>query len=398
LVLLTKVLVFAFRGFSADLFVVLLQSSKIFTRFRKFTFFHTFTHVPVNKGALGVHQVELVVDAREHFSDGRRVRDHAHGTLHASKITAWYNSWRLVVDTALETRWAPVHELDRALGLDRGNRSIHILWHDITTVHETRGHVLAVAWVTLGHHRGWFKDAVGDFSDRQLLVVRLLSRDHWRVRAQHEVDTWVWHQVGLEFRDINVQRTIETERRGERRDDLRNQTVQVGVRWAFNVERAATDIVDGFVVEHHSDIRVFQERVSREHRVIWLNDSRRHLWRRIDREAKLTLAAVVDRQTFEQKRAETRTSTTTDGVEHHEALETGTVIGELADAVKHQVYNFLANRVVATRVVVGRIFLARDNLLWVVELTVRARAHFVTHGRLEIHKHGAWHVLSSAGL
>uniref|UniRef100_K3X1U2 Uncharacterized protein n=1 Tax=Globisporangium ultimum (strain ATCC 200006 / CBS 805.95 / DAOM BR144) TaxID=431595 RepID=K3X1U2_GLOUD len=153
--------------------------------------------------------------------------------------------------------------------------------------------------------------------------------------------------------------------------------------------RSMSNVVDGFVVEHDGDIRVLQERVGREHRVVRLNNSRRHLWRRVDREAELALATVVDRQTFEHERTETRTSTTADGVEHHEALETSTVIGKLADAVEHQVDDLLADSVVATRVVVGGVFLARDDLLWVVELTVRARAHFVTHGWLEIHKHGA---------
>merc|ERR1712150_195300 len=55
-------------GFSrvgTDFFIVLLQSGKIFTSFREFTLFHTFSDVPVNESAFGVHEVELVVNARK---------------------------------------------------------------------------------------------------------------------------------------------------------------------------------------------------------------------------------------------------------------------------------------------------------------------------------------------
>jgi len=53
---------------------------------------------------------------------------------------------------------------------------------------------------------------------------------------------------------------------------------------------------------------------------------------------------------------------------------------------------------VATRVVVRRVLLAGDQLLRVVELAVRARAHLVDHGRLEVDEHRAGHVLARASL
>eukprot|EP00930_Biecheleria_cincta_P053391 TRINITY_DN3885_c0_g1_i4.p1 TRINITY_DN3885_c0_g1~~TRINITY_DN3885_c0_g1_i4.p1 ORF type:complete len:147 (+),score=21.62 TRINITY_DN3885_c0_g1_i4:42-482(+) len=50
---------------NADLFVVLLQCSQVFSCFTEFTLLHAFTHVVVHKGTFGVHQVELVVNARK---------------------------------------------------------------------------------------------------------------------------------------------------------------------------------------------------------------------------------------------------------------------------------------------------------------------------------------------
>jgi hypothetical protein len=75
----------------------------------------------VDEGALGVHQIELVVDTGEHLSDGSGVGDHADSALHLSQITTRDDSGGLVVDADLEASGAPVNELDGALGLDGGN-------------------------------------------------------------------------------------------------------------------------------------------------------------------------------------------------------------------------------------------------------------------------------------
>src|SRR3990167_7740873 len=115
---LTLVFGFAFSGVDSDFFVVLLEGSEIFTSMGKFAFLHTFSDVPVDEGSLCVHQVELVVESGEDFGDGGGVGDHAHGSHGCGKVSSWKIGWWFVVDTALETSWAPVDELDGSLGLD----------------------------------------------------------------------------------------------------------------------------------------------------------------------------------------------------------------------------------------------------------------------------------------
>jgi hypothetical protein len=209
LVLVTLVAVLTLVKLSTDLLVVLLERSQILTSLGELALLHTLTDVPVHEGALGVHEVELVVNAGEDLHNTGGVGDHAHGTLHLGQVTAGDDAGRLVVDSALEASRAPVHELDGALGLDCGHSSVHVLGNHITTVHEAACHVLAMAGVALGHHGGWLEGAVGDFSHGQLLVVGLLSRNDWSVGRKHEVDPRVGHQVGLELVHINVQSTIE---------------------------------------------------------------------------------------------------------------------------------------------------------------------------------------------
>merc|ERR1740121_3557797 len=114
----------------------------------------------MDEGSLGVHKIEFVINSGEDLSDGSRVGDHADGSHDLGEITTWDNGWWLIVDTALETSWAPVNELNGSLGLDGGNGSVDVLWNDITSVHHAAGHVFTVSWVTLGHHGGWLEGGV----------------------------------------------------------------------------------------------------------------------------------------------------------------------------------------------------------------------------------------------
>jgi len=75
------------------------------------------------------------------------------------------------------------------------------------------------------------------------------------------MDSWIWHQVGLELSYINVKGSVESEGGSQRGDDLSNESVQVGVGWSFNIEVSSADIIDGFVIKDHSDISVLKKRV-----------------------------------------------------------------------------------------------------------------------------------------
>jgi hypothetical protein len=75
------------------------------------------------------------------------------------------------------------------------------------------------------------------------------------------VNTGIRHQVGLEFGDINVKGTVKSQRGGQRGDDLGDESVKVGVGGSLDIELSSADIVNGFVVEHDSNVGVLEERV-----------------------------------------------------------------------------------------------------------------------------------------
>merc|ERR1712166_252328 len=103
--LITIALLFslALRSLDTNLFVILLESCEILTSFAELAFFHAFANIPVYEGALAVHEVKLVVDAREDLCNGSGVGDHAAGAHHLGKITTWNHGGWLVVDAALES-------------------------------------------------------------------------------------------------------------------------------------------------------------------------------------------------------------------------------------------------------------------------------------------------------
>ena len=66
-------------------------------------------------------------------------------------------------------------------------------------------------------------------------------------------------------------------------------------------------------------------------------------------------------------------------MEDHETLKAGAIVSKLADAVQDKINDLLAHGVVTTGVVVGGVFLAGDQLLRVVQLTVGAGTDLVAH-------------------
>ena len=102
------------------------------------------------------------------------------------------------------------------------------------------------------------------------------------------------HPIRLKLGHVHVERAVEAQRRRQRADHLRHQPVQVHVRRALDVERAAADVVDGLVVQHHRHVGVLEQRVRGQHRVVRLHHRRADLRRRVHGEAELALLAVAE--------------------------------------------------------------------------------------------------------
>jgi hypothetical protein len=236
--------------------------------------------------------------------------------------------------------------------------------------------------------------SAGNLSDRKGLVEGFVSANDRSIRSQHEVDTRIRDQVGLELGNIHIQGTIESKGGSEGTNDLGNQTIQVGVSRLLDVQMTSADIIQSLVIQAESTIRVFQEGMGGKNRVVRLDHSSGNLWTGRDSKGELGFSAVINGETFQEERSKTGTSTSSSSMEDKETLKTSTVVRQLADAVQDKVNNFLANGVVSTGVVVGSVFLSGNDLFRVVELGVLSGTDFITNSGFQIYKHSTRDMLS----
>jgi hypothetical protein len=248
-------------------------------------------------------------------------------------------------------------------------------------------------------------------------VSGLGSRDDWSVGDEREVDTGVRDQVGLELVQIDIEGPVETKRGGDGGNNciivsttvgtlsgkfsgsyptLSNQAVQVLVVGTLQAEVAAADVINGLVVDHEGAVGVLEGGVGGEDGVVRLNNGSGSLRGRVDAEFQLALLAVVDRQTLHEESTKTGTSTTTEGVEDEETLESNTVVGNTADLVEDAINQLLADCVVSTGIVVGGILLAGDHHLGVEKVAVGTGADLVDDIGLEIAVDSTGNVLALA--
>ena len=143
---------------------------------------------------------------------------------------------------------------------------------------------------------------------------------------------------------------------------------------------------------------MLQGGVGGEDGVVRLHHSCGDLRGGVDTELQFALLPVVHREALHQQRGKAGSGASTIGSEDKEALEARALVSELADPVHNLVHEFLTHGVVPTGIVIGSIFLARDELFRMPQSTVRSRADLVHHARLEIDADASWHVLPRASL
>ena len=79
-------------------------------------------------------------------------------------------------------------------------------------------------------------------------------------------------------------------------------------------------------------------------------------------------------------------------------LQTGALISEFSDSIEDNVDDLFTDGVVSPGVIVGRVLLARDQLLGMEQSIVLSQTHLVNHCRFKVDKDRARHVLTGASL
>ena len=151
------------------------------------------------------------------------MRLYLHSTVDLGEIAIRNLHRGLVADSKLETSGAPVDKLDSALGPESGDSVVSIVRNNVTTVEQASGHVFAVARVTLDHLGLRLEAVHGHLHNAVGFMTGLGSGNNGRISDKREVNSGVGHQVGLEFVQVDIERSIESKRGSDGRNDYRQQ-------------------------------------------------------------------------------------------------------------------------------------------------------------------------------
>jgi hypothetical protein len=166
----------------------------------------------------------------------------------------------------------------------------------------------------------------GQVADLEALVRALLGRDDRRVADERVMNTRVWHQVGLELIQVDIESSVEAQTRGDGANNLSNQAVEMLVVGTGDIQAATANVVDSLVVNKERAVGILDSAVSGQDSVVRFDDGCRDARSGIHGKFELALLAVVGRQTLQEESPEARSCTATERVEDEETLEGRTVI------------------------------------------------------------------------
>jgi hypothetical protein len=219
-----------------------------------------------------------------------------------------------------------------------------------------------VGRVTLGKKRGRLcHDGGSELCHRESLVISLFTRNQRSIGRNEHVKTRIRDKDSGEVVDIHIERSRETKRGSQGRNNLCHESINILVRRTFNIKGSAAYVVKRLIVQVEGKIRILKKRVCREHSIIGLYNRRRYLRRGSNGKTHLGLTAEVNGKTLQEKRSKTGTSSSSGRVENEESLKSGTVITHLADLINNSIDDILSNRVVTASVVISGIFLSADD-------------------------------------
>lgn len=173
--------------------------------------------------------------------------------------------------------------------------------------------------------------------------------------------------------------------------------VKITVGWGGELKGSEADIVQGFVVNDHDLIGVFDQLMDGEGGVVWFNDGVGHLWGWDDGESFHDTIWVFLTNLGDEESSHTGTGTTTEGVGDLETLETVATFGFLSDDVEDGVNEFSTFGVVTLGPVVTSTSLTEDEVVWSEKLTEWTGSDGVHCAWFEIHKDGTWDVSTTSG-
>jgi hypothetical protein len=124
-------------------------------------------------------------------------------------------------------------------------------------------------------------------------VRAFLGRYDRCVADERVVNARVWHKVGLELVQVDIEGSVKAQTGGNGADDLSNQAVQMLIVGTGNIQATTADVIDSLVVNKERAVGVLDRAVGGEDSVVRFDDGRRDARSRVHSEFELALLAIV---------------------------------------------------------------------------------------------------------
>ena len=335
------------------------------------------------------HGGELFSDSLEHFLDGGGVTQESHGHLESLGGD--------VTNGGLDVVGDPFHEVGRVLVLDVEHLFVNFLGGHSSSEKGGGSEVTAVAGVSGAHHVLGIEHLLGEFGDSEGSVLLRSSGGQGGETHHEEVETGEGDQVDSQLSEVRVELTRETEAASDTGHGGGDQVVQVTVGGGSKFQGSEADVVQGFVVDDHTFVGVFDQLMDGQGSVVGFHNGVRHLGGGDHGEGFHDSVGVFFSDLGDQEGTHTGTSTTTQGVGDLESLEAVATFGFLSHDIEDGVDEFGTFGVVTLGPVVTGTSLSEHEVVGAEELAERTGTDGVHGSGFQVHKDGSGHITATSG-
>jgi hypothetical protein len=177
-----------------------------------------------------------------------------------------------ITDGGLDVVGDPFNEVRLILVLDVQHLFVDFFGGHATTEHGGSGEVTTVTRIRSTHHVLGVEHLLSEFRDSEGTVLLRTTRSEGSETNHEEVETREGDQVDGEFAEVRVELTRETETTSDTRHGGRDEVVEVTISGGSEFEGTEADIIEGFVVNDHDLIGVFDKLMDRESGVVGFDD------------------------------------------------------------------------------------------------------------------------------